>query len=348
MEDPRTQTHGLPSGTYRRLQRLADSTGRFSMLAVDQRGSLRRMIGRKTDSDPDTVEPESLRRVKRTVTEAIAPLASGVLTDPLYGYPASVDVLSPDVGVLLANEQTGYTSAPTHETERHSRLLDDWGVEQTLRAGADAVKLLIYHHPDASAETIAHQKDIVETVGTACTQNQVPFILEVMTYTLDGSDKKSAAFARRKPDLVVRTVETYSDPEFKVDLLKVEFPASLKYTDEYQEAPFGRGETVYDRAAVEAACNRLDDAASVPWVILSSGVDIEEFVEDLRLANAAGGSGFLCGRAVWKKIIDHYPDRHAMAHYMETEGQSNFQDLLDVNASALPWFEHRRFADRQS
>lgn len=314
------------------------------MLAVDQRGSLRRMIGRKTGSVPDSVGPESLRRVKRVVTEAIAPMASGVLTDPLYGYPASVDIFSPGLGVLLSNEQTGYTSAPTDEKERHSRLLEDWSVEQTLGAGADAVKLLIYHHPEASPETIAHQEDIVRTVGTACSTNQVPFVLEVKTYTLDESDKDSAAFARRKPDLVVRTVDTYSDPEFNVDLLKVEFPASLKYTDEYQEAPFGRGKTVYDRATVEEACSRLDDAASMPWVILSSGVDIEEFTEDLRLANAAGGSGFLCGRAVWKRVIEHYPDRQSMSHYVKTEGRSNFRELLDVNSSALPWFEHRCFA----
>lgn len=347
MEDPQTQTAGLPSGTYRRLRRLADSTGRFSMLAVDQRGSLRRMIGRKTNTSPDAVAAESLRRVKRIVTDAIAPMATGILTDPIYGYPASVDVLPADVGVLLANEQTGYKSAPTQEEERRSRLLDDWGVEQTVKAGADAVKLLIYHHPEASAETIEHQQNIVETVGAACTENEVPFVLEVMTYTLDGSDKESAEFARRKPDLVVRTVEAYSDPTYNVDLLKVEFPASLKYTAEYQDEPYGAGTTVYDRARVEDACSQLDAAASTPWVILSSGVDIEEFVENLRLANAAGGSGFLCGRAVWKHVIDHYPDPQAMSNYMTTEGRSNFRALLEVNSSALPWYEHRRFAEHQ-
>lgn len=314
------------------------------MLAVDQRGSLRRMIGRKTGAAPNTVSADSLRRVKRIVAEAVAPMASGVLTDPIYGYPASVDVIPPDVGVLLASEQTGYQSAPTRENERHSRLLEDWSVEQTLQVGADAAKLLIYHHPEASTETLAHQKDIVATVGSACAANQVPFILEVVTYPLDGSDKESAAFARRKPDLVVRTAETYSDPQFPVDLLKVEFPASLKHTDEYQDAPYGSGTTVYDRTAVEDACNRLDDAASMPWVILSSGVDMEEFIENLRFANAAGGSGFLCGRAVWKHVIDHYPDWQAMSHHMDAEGRNNFRELLDVNSSALPWFEHRRFA----
>jgi len=274
-------------------------------------------------------------------------MASGVLTDPIYGYPASVDVTPPRIGILLANEKTGYRSAPDQGEERRSRLLEDWSVEQTMQAGADAVKLLIYHHPDATAETQAHQKEIVRTVGASCTANQVPFVLEVKTYPLDERNADPARVARRKPDLVVRTVQTYSDPGFNVDLLKVEFPASLKHTEEYQDAPYGSGTTVYDRAAVEEACRRLDKAASVPWVILSSGVDIDEFVENLRLANAAGGSGFLCGRAVWKHIIDHYPEMENMVDHMNTEGRSNFRELLTVNESALPWFEHRRFADPQ-
>ncbi len=343
MDEISSQTYGLPLGTFRRLNRLADSTGRFSMLAVDQRGSLRRMIVRKTGGEADEVPGRSLGRVKRIVTETIAPMASGVLTDPLYGYPASIDVLPADVGVLLANEKTGYR--PANDDERRSRLLDDWSVERTVRSGADGVKLLIYHHPEASTETLDHQKGIVETVGAACAANDVPFILEAVTYAIEGRDKESAEFARRKPDLVVRTAETYADPRFNVDLLKIEFPASLKYTEEYQDRPYGLGTTVYDRAAVEEACHRLDEAATMPWVILSAGVDIEEFIEDLRLTNAAGGSGFLCGRAVWKRIIEHYPDEQAMHQHMDTEGRSNFRRLLEVNSSALPWFEHRSFAE---
>lgn len=345
MEQDPSQTHGLPLGTFRRLSRLADSTGRFSMLAVDQRGSLRRMIARKTGGEADQVAGRTLGRVKRIVTETVAQMASGVLTDPLYGYPASIDVIPADVGVLLANEKTGYL--PANEDERRSRLLDDWSVERTVRSGADAVKLLIYHHPEASTETLDHQKEIVETVGAACRANDVPFILEAVTYALDGRDKNSAEFARRKPDLVVRTTETYSDPRFNVDLLKIEFPASLKYTEEYQETTYGAGSTVYDRAAVMEACERLDEAARMPWVILSAGVDIEEFIEDLRLTNAAGASGFLCGRAVWKRIIEHFPDEQAMHQHMDTEGRSNFRKLVEVNSSALPWFEHRSFASHR-
>lgn len=312
------------------------------MLAVDQRGSLRRMIARKTGKDASEISGEPLRRVKRIVTETITQMASGVLTDPLFGYPASVDVIPAGVGVLLANEKTGYV--PANEEERRSRLLENWNVEQTVRHGADAVKLLIYHQPNASKETRDHQEQIVETVGKACTDHNVPFILEAVTYTLDGMDKASAEFARIKPDLVVQTVETYSDPRFNVDLLKVEFPASLKYTKEYQDTPYGSGTSVYDRAAVEAACQRLDEAATMPWVILSAGVDIDEFIENLRLTNAAGGSGFLCGRAVWKHIIDHYPDERAMHQHMDTIGRTNFRKLLEVNESALPWFEHRSFS----
>jgi tagatose 1,6-diphosphate aldolase len=346
MDETADKTYGLSLGTFRRLTRLADSTGRFSMLAVDQRGSLRRMIARKTGEEADNVPARPLGQIKRIVTETIAQMASGILTDPLYGYPASIHVIPSDVGVLLANEKTGYV--PTHQDERRSRLLDNWSVERTVQSGADAVKLLIYHHPEASTETLDHQKEIVETVGAACVANDVPFILEAVTYAMKGRDKKSAEFARRKPDLVVRTTETYSDPRFNVDLLKLEFPASLEFTKEYQDTPYGSGTIVYDRAAVEETCHRLDQAAQMPWVILSAGVDIDEFIEDLRLTNAAGGSGFLCGRAVWKRIIEHYPDEQGMHQHMDTDGRSNFRKLLEVNSSARPWFEHPRFAQYRS
>ena len=327
----------LAPGKLRRLHRLSDGAGRFAMLAIDQRGSLRRMIKARAGR---AAEEKELRRVKRAVTEPVAPLATAVLTDPLFGYPATLDVLPPCVGVLLAVEQTGYEAAGAGE--RRSRLLEDHGVADVLRRGADAAKLLIYHHAEASAATLHHQREIVQTVGAACEDAQLPFILEVVTYALDGK-KKSAAFARRKPDLVAEAVAAYADPGCKVDVFKVEFPADLKYTEEYQSADYAAGTAVYDRDAVVEACRRIDETASAPWVLLSAGVDIDEFVEDLRLANAAGASGFLCGRAVWKHVMDYFPDAEQMRAYMVAEGRARFERLCHENEPARPWHAHRRF-----
>lgn len=333
------RTRGLAPGRYRRLRRLSDPEGRFSMLAVDQRGSLRRMLARRTNGAPEDVPDGALRTIKRAVTATVAPLASAVLTDPIYGYPASIDAIARDTGVLLSTEQTGYRGV--RSGERLSRLLEDWSVERAVRSGADAAKLLIYHSPEVAPETIDHQREIVETVGRACEREEMPFVLEAVTYDPEGSGER--AFAEKNPELVADAARTYSDPRFGVDVLKVEFPAALGYAEEYGETPFGRDVVLYDREAVEAACAHLDEAAGTPWVILSAGVDVEEFAENLRIADEAGASGFLCGRAVWKSVVDRYPDVEAMSDRMRRTGRANFRRLLEVNDGARPWFEHPRF-----
>lgn len=324
-------------GKLRRLQRLSDEDGRFAMLAIDQRQSLRSMIASQSGRESSE---DDLRRVKRIVMEAVAPLATAVLTDPLYGYPAAFDVVPREVGVLLAVEKTGYEDAGAGE--RRSRLLNERGVQKALHSGADAAKLLIYHHPEASEATQRHQREIVQAVGEACEETQMPFLLEVVTYALSG-EKKSAAFARRKPDLVADAVATYADPDFKVDVFKVEFPADLKYAEEYQQFDFAAGTVVCDRASIAQACRRVDEAASAPWVILSAGVGVDEFIENLCLANVAGASGFLCGRAVWKRVVDRFPDDDRMRAYMAGEGREQFERLCRANERARPWHQHPRF-----
>lgn len=325
------------------MNRLCDEEGRFSMLAIDQRRSLRRMIARHTGGTAEEVHDDDLRLVKRIVTEAIAPLSTAVLTDPIYGYPSTLGALPARAGVLLSAEVTGYATSGHHE--RRSRLIDGWSAEAALRRGADAVKLLIWHHPDVSAGTHAHQQAVVESVGEACAAAGLPFVLEVVTYALPGQDKRSADFARLKPELVIDGARTYSDIRFGVDLLKLEFPASLKYTQEYAASGFGTGIAVYDRAEVQAICRRLDAAAGTPWLILSAGVEPEEFTENIRLAGEAGASGFLCGRAVWQHVIDRFPHEARMKEYVNDAGRRNFRKILEANAGAKPWHRHRRFQE---
>ncbi|WP_118831152.1 tagatose 1,6-diphosphate aldolase [Salinibacter ruber] len=334
----------LSPGKYRRLKRLSDAADRFSMLAVDQRGSLRRMFAREHGTEPAEVAPDRLQQVKRVVTQAVAPLVSGLLTDPLYGYPASIDVLPASTGVLLSGEQTGYVAA--EEDERRTRLLEAWSPRRALRSGGDAIKLLVYHHPDASEETHRHEQEIVASMGEACEEAGMPFILEVVTYPMGEAARTPAVQARRKPEVVVDAAKTFSDPAYKVDVLKLEFPANLRFVGAYQDAPFGAGEAVYDRKTVEQACERLDRAAGVPWVILSSGVGIDEFIETLKFANDAGASGFLCGRAVWKDIVRYAPNEREMRHFMAEVGIGRVERLLDANESARAWTDHPKYQSR--
>jgi len=46
----------ISAGKLRSLLRLSDSDGRFKMMAVDQRGSSKRMLGPILDKEPSDVE----------------------------------------------------------------------------------------------------------------------------------------------------------------------------------------------------------------------------------------------------------------------------------------------------
>ena len=58
------------------------------------------------------------------------------------------------------------------------------------------------------------------------------------------------------------------------------------------------------------ACRQLAVACGdTPWVLLGAGADGETFIEQIRIAGAAGASGFLAGRGIWGVALDPDPDR---------------------------------------
>jgi tagatose 1,6-diphosphate aldolase len=335
----------LSPGKWQRLRSLTDEQGRFKMLAIDQRDSLRRALARATGQEPREVTAADLTKAKALVTKALAPYATAVLTDPVYGYPPSIEHLPPRVGLLLAYEETGFEAAGPARKGRKSQLIEGWSVEQAQRAGADAVKLLIYYHPDASEEVCKHQQELVQRVGEECERADIPFLLEVVSYPLEEDSSDTPGFARKKPDLVIRSAAEFSQPPYRVDILKLEFPADLKWTKEFSSGAFDSKErqAVYSLGEVRVFCRQLDEAAAMPWVILSAGVDIEEFFVQVDLATEVGSSGFLCGRAIWKDAIGLYTDEAKMEHWLTTQGVHNFLRANAFAHRALPWFGHRKF-----
>lgn len=340
-------TTAISSGKLRGLMKLADSSGRFKMMAIDQRGSMVTKIAEVLKTEKTNVKYEDVAALKTLITRVLAPNATAVLTDPIYGYPYSITEIPRDVALLLAYEESGYVSEGVSENERLSNPIENWTIEKAQHAGADAIKLLAYYHPDASKATLQHQQDFVRHVGDECEKHDLPFLLELVSYALEGTTK-SVGFAKQKPDLVIRSVEEFSDPSYKVDILKLEFPADLKYTSEYQDRAFYAGESAYNLSEVREVCLQLDETSRLPWVILSAGVDIEEFIENVQLATAAGASGFLCGRAIWKDAVEHYPNIGAVTEFLENEATTNFHNANAAAEYALPWFEHRHFGGAEN
>lgn len=332
----------ISSGKLRGITKLADPNGRFKMMAIDQRGSMVQALADVLNTDKANVQYEDVSELKTLITRILSPNATAVLTDPIYGHPYSITEIPRDVALLLAYEESGYVSEGVSENERLSNPIENWSIAKAQRAGADAIKLLAYYHPDASQATLKHQQAFVRHVGDECEKHDLPFLLELVSYAIEGTTK-SFAFAKQKPDLVIRSVAEFIDPSYKVDILKLEFPADLKYTADYQERCFYAGDSAYEIAQVKEICQQLDETSTLPWVILSAGVDIEEFIENVLLATEAGASGFLCGRAIWKDAVQYYPDTDVVNRFLKNEATTNFRNANEAAENALPWFDHRHF-----
>ena len=75
-----------------------------------------------------------------------------------------------------------------------------------------------------------------------------------------------------------------------------------------------------------SACARLTDALSVPWAVLSAGVDHETFTTTLRDALAGGALGFIAGRSLWKEGALLEPSERRA--FLRGEGRRRLAELI--------------------
>jgi len=303
----------LSLGMRRSLQQCTQPDGTFAMLAMDQRGSLVKMID---PDNPDAVTYGEVIEVKRDVIGALSPLASAVLLDVEYGYGACVasGALHGQSGLLIAVEQSGYEGDPT---ARRTALLPDWGIQATRKAGANGVKLLVYYRPDAP--NAADQEQLVKEVADKCRRWSIPLFLEPLHYSLDRSVKTVPNAERRR--LVIETAKRLAP--LGVQVLKAEFPVDVAQTQD-------QGEWADACAELSAAC------PSVPWVLLSAGVDFDTYLQQVRVACDQGASGVLCGRAVWKEAVRM--DQPARLEFLRTTAAGRFRQIAEmVSAAARPY-----------
>ena len=330
----------ISPGKLRGIARLADGEGKFRMMAIDQRGSLQRMLSNVLNRE---VTYQDLANVKKLIVKVLAPYSSATLIDPVYGYPNVVKYFPRNTGLLLAIEETGYDKAGNAGKERKSRLISGWDVAKAKRAGADGVKLLLYYRDDASPEVREHQRVLAHRVGAECVKYDIPFVLELVSYPIDEDE---LTFSRRKPEIVLASVQEFAKEEYHVDILKIEFPADLKFTKGYAEKGAFDGEkrkAIYTLSEVEDFCREITKTARAPWVILSAGVGIKEFLEQVEISSEAGASGLLCGRALWKDCVNYYPDLDAVEAWLMTSGVENFKRLYQASETARPYFETDAF-----
>jgi sulfofructosephosphate aldolase len=290
------------------LDDIAPDSQVFSIIAMDQRNTLRRMFTAAGlyASDGD------LRTAKADVARVLTPAASGLLSDPTYGVPAITDAgaLAPDCGLLVAAEpaeRRSYQGEP--RTHRDPALDARWVLDQ----GGDVLKFFVQlradrpvpspGEPDLVAEALAVCEEIIRD----CRATGVPVVIENLVYTRPGEDLQGQA----REDAIIESARALNDLD--IDLLKLEYPGS----------PEG--------------CRRLAGILGRPWAVLSAGVPFGQFTDIIRIAAEEGGaSGFIAGRSVWREVVSLAgPQRQ---EFLTSVALPRLERLIAVaERSARPW-----------
>jgi tagatose 1,6-diphosphate aldolase/sulfofructosephosphate aldolase len=285
----------------------------FSIIAMDQRNTLRRMF---TAAGVDASDGD-LRTAKADVARVLTPAASGLLSDPTYGVPAiaQAGALAPDCGLLVAaepSERRSYQGEP--RTHRDPGLNAQW----LLGQGGDAYKFFVQlradrpapapGQPDLVGETLAVCEEIIRD----CRGAGVPSVIENLIYEIPGEELTP----RAREDAIIESARALNDLD--IDLLKLEYPGS----------PEG--------------CRRLAAVLRRPWAVLSAGVPFDQFTDIIKVAAEEGGaSGFIAGRSVWREVVS-LAGRERQ-EFLTGIALPRLARLIEVaEASARPWTEVSR------
>ncbi len=261
------------------LDAIATEAGTFAVLAMDQRGTLRRMLA--AVERPDTTD-EEITALKRDMIASLAGSASAFLVDPTFGLPASraAETSSP-YGILLAAEPA---SRGTHDGEPVVSLDPVQDAAWVRDSGAHAMKFLVQVRADRAPgadgrDTTAEAVEVMRTLVADCASVGVPSVIENLIFPLAGEAPLSP---EARADAIIEAAVLID--QLEPSLLKLEYPGSPE------------------------ACRRLAERISSPWAVLSAGVSSDEFADVLRVSCDEGGaSGFIAGRSVWRETVamDH-------------------------------------------
>ena len=290
------------------LSSIANSDGVFSIVAMDQRNTLKKMFA----AVGVTATDDDMMQAKIAVASALSKAGSGILLDPTWGVPAvnQNDILPASCGLLIAaeNPDRGNFNGEPRPTKMPGQ---DAAWVKSL--GGQAVKVLVSMHPgrvrnagepDLTSETV----ELVRSIVADCKAQGIPSVIENLIYPLPNAEPLTD---EQKENLIVESAILLN--ESKPDLLKLEFPIT------------------------ERGCKRLADSLTVPWAVLSAGVAFEQFKKAIILSCDAGGaSGFIAGRSIWKEAIGM--SKVEQDKFLTSTAVARLEELNQtVLGRAVPW-----------
>lgn len=326
----------VSAGKLRRMKSLSNERGVIAAVAMDQRGNLQKALAVARGVDLKQITPAMMSEFKVAVCKILSPHASGILLDPEFGLDAA-RARAKNCGLLLAYELSGYDNT---RPGRLPEVLPHFSVRRIVEAGGDAVKILLYFSPFDDHGVNDIKEAFLERIGAECELYEIPFFVEAVGYDPRGGDEKGFEYAKQKPEIVRRTMEELSRPQYKIDVLKVEVPVNPEYVD---GSSVFKGQKAYSRQEALKHFHEAAAATPKPFIYLSAGVSAAQFTESLHMASEAGAdySGVLCGRATWKGAIPVYAREgvKALEDWLQREGVRNITAVNEALRSATPWYE---------
>jgi tagatose 1,6-diphosphate aldolase len=325
----------LTPGKLAGLNAVSDRRGVIAALAMDQRGLLRNMLARElgVSEPPAQMVSEFKELVARTLTKE----ASSILLDIEYGLEATKNINGK--GLLLAYEHAGYTP---DKPERLPSLFEGWSALRIKEAGAHAVKILVYYSPFEKEWVNERKKAWLERIGAECKSVDIPLFLEFLGYDVHGDGEAGLEYARRKPEIVLKSMEEFTRPRYGADVLKIDVPIEMAYVEGTRAF---KGHKLHTRTGAMELLRAEASLTDKPILYLSAGVSSQVFLETLELIVESGVHfhGVLAGRATWQDGVPVYAKRGARAleEWLNTTGLENVRNINKVLASARPWQEAR-------
>ncbi|MGA9396725.1 MAG: tagatose 1,6-diphosphate aldolase [Anaerolineaceae bacterium] len=307
----------LSLGKFHGLQRCSSEVGALVILAVDHRNSLRTLL---KSGGADPISDNLLTSFKEVVVKTLGNEVDSILLDPQYGagHLIARSCLPKGKGLIIALETSGYSGS---NDNRVSRLLADWSVAKAARLGADAVRLLVYYHPEAdSAPSI---ESLIDSVAQECQMMDLPLFLAGLTYSVD-SDTPLSSNQRRETILETARILTAIQG---VDVYMSEFPAEVNKDS--------------DPLEWESACAALSHASRVPWLLISSAADFDVFLRMVEVACRQGASGAAAGRAAWQDAVALRGEKQRACLHKTCRSRLS-QLAMTCDSAAIPWMEFYR------
>ena len=264
----------MSTAERRGYQQICGPDGAMMVIAADQRGGMRKIMA-ASPSEESAITEATLGETKADLTRYLASQASCILLDPVCAVPAVVDdaVLARDTALLIGLDASGFDTTP--EGYRLSKLVPGIDARRVRELGGTGGKIMVYLRADRPAANTANI-EILRRCIEDFSKEDLLLVVEFLTYELPGESKDGYKA------LVSTLIEdgTRICIELGSKVLKLPYPGHAGAC-----------------AKVTALCG------TVPWAVLSAGVDHETFLGQVETAMDNGASGVIAGRALWKDCI---------------------------------------------